>query len=149
MSPAGDGFRPPLGRPHRGEGGRPDRVLPTGRRIDLVGSAVLGAGLDTRPYRLDLPANLDWYEVDRQDVFAPRCRRHVGVARSRFRPGGTHGGTRFSRDGALPGLVRGQRRAPPFGTDDPIALFVTGGWQAEHVTAPGAPGRTYLVTARF
>lgn len=64
---------------------------------DLVASTVaemrqvvmLGAGLDTRPYRLDLPADLDWYEVDRQDVFAakqgvladcvPRCRRHVVV----------------------------------------------------------------------
>jgi methyltransferase (TIGR00027 family) len=46
---------------------------------------LLGAGLDTRPYRLDLPADLDWYEVDRAEVFAdkqpvldgavPRCRR--------------------------------------------------------------------------
>jgi methyltransferase (TIGR00027 family) len=51
---------------------------------------LLGAGLDTRPYRLDLPAGTDWYEVDRQEVFAsketalagstPRCQRHTVVA---------------------------------------------------------------------
>src|SRR5581483_8775445 len=51
---------------------------------------LLGAGLDTRPYRLDLPADLDWYELDRAKVFAakdpvlagaaPRCRRHTVTA---------------------------------------------------------------------
>jgi methyltransferase (TIGR00027 family) len=44
----------------------------------------LGAGLDTRPYRLDLPASLQWIEVDFPDMIAyktqqlkdekPRCR---------------------------------------------------------------------------
>jgi methyltransferase (TIGR00027 family) len=44
----------------------------------------LGAGLDTRPYRLDLPPELSWVEVDYPDVIAfkeqqlareqPRCR---------------------------------------------------------------------------
>lgn len=44
----------------------------------------LGAGLDTRPYRLDLPASLGWVEVDQAPVIAhkdaalagetPRCR---------------------------------------------------------------------------
>ena len=44
----------------------------------------LGAGLDTRPYRMDLPANLEWIEVDYPHVIdfkeqrlatqAPRCR---------------------------------------------------------------------------
>ena len=48
---------------------------------------LLGAGLDTRAFRLDLPAGLDWYEVDRHEVLTakedvlagcvPRCRRHV------------------------------------------------------------------------
>jgi methyltransferase (TIGR00027 family) len=48
---------------------------------------LLGAGLDTRPHRLDLPAEVDWYEVDREEIFtgkepvlagaAPRCRRHA------------------------------------------------------------------------
>jgi methyltransferase (TIGR00027 family) len=43
----------------------------------------LAAGLDTRPYRLDLPASLRWIEVDLPDIFAykeqklaneqPRC----------------------------------------------------------------------------
>jgi methyltransferase (TIGR00027 family) len=51
---------------------------------------LLGAGLDTRPYRLDLPADLDWYELDRQEIFddkepvlagaAPRCRRWTVAA---------------------------------------------------------------------
>jgi methyltransferase (TIGR00027 family) len=30
---------------------------------------LLGAGLDTRPYRLDLPADLCWYEIDRPEIF--------------------------------------------------------------------------------
>lgn len=48
---------------------------------------LLGAGLDTRPYRLDLPADVDWYELDRPEVFTdkepvlatatPRCRRRT------------------------------------------------------------------------
>ncbi|MFI5909622.1 class I SAM-dependent methyltransferase [Dactylosporangium sp. NPDC051541] len=51
---------------------------------------LLGAGLDTRPHRLDLPADVDWYEVDRREIFqhkepllaghAPRCRRHTAIA---------------------------------------------------------------------
>jgi len=49
---------------------------------------LLGAGMDTRPYRLNLPGDVDWYELDRDDIFAakdpvlaaaaaPRCRRHA------------------------------------------------------------------------
>ncbi|MER7283961.1 SAM-dependent methyltransferase [Dactylosporangium sp. NPDC000244] len=51
---------------------------------------LLGAGLDTRPHRLDLPADVDWYEVDRHEIFqhkepilaghAPRCKRHTVIA---------------------------------------------------------------------
>ena len=48
---------------------------------------LLGAGLDTRPYRLALSSGVDWYELDRPEIFAekqrvldaagavPRCRR--------------------------------------------------------------------------
>jgi hypothetical protein len=32
---------------------------------------------------------------------------------------------------------------PPFGTDDPVALFTAGGWQLQHVTAPGGPDANY------
>jgi methyltransferase (TIGR00027 family) len=49
-------------------------------------AAVRGTG---RPYRLDLPPDLDWYEIDRREVFAAKektlsghrstCRRHVVV----------------------------------------------------------------------
>ncbi|GAA5001458.1 SAM-dependent methyltransferase [Actinopolymorpha pittospori] len=51
---------------------------------------LLGAGLDTRPYRLDLPADVDWYELDRPEILAhkdpvlattvPHCRRHTVAA---------------------------------------------------------------------
>jgi len=49
---------------------------------------MLGAGLDTRPYRLPVPAGVDWYELDRPEPLAhkasvlaaagarPGCRRH-------------------------------------------------------------------------
>lgn len=50
----------------------------------------MGCGLDTRPWRLDLPANLRWIEVDFADVLdykeqimsgeTPRCRRERLVA---------------------------------------------------------------------
>lgn len=53
-----------------------------GRGVDLVVN--VGAGLDTRPYRLDVPADLSWVEIDFPDVVAykerqlgdekPRCR---------------------------------------------------------------------------
>ena len=56
--------------------------------VDVVVN--LGAGLDTRPYRLDLPSNLTWVEVDYPDVIAfkqqhlasekPRCQlERVGI----------------------------------------------------------------------
>ena len=57
--------------------------------LDLIGQGVdtvinLGAGLDTRPYRLDLPKSLHWIEVDQSNIISlknekladqtPRCR---------------------------------------------------------------------------
>jgi methyltransferase (TIGR00027 family) len=79
--------------------GRPNPYIPVRVRWfdDEVGElaqaggqvVLLGAGLDTRPYRLDLPADLDWYELDRAEIFAdkepvlagetPHCRRHLVV----------------------------------------------------------------------
>lgn len=186
---------------------------------------MLGAGLDTRPYRLALPAELDWYELDRRELFAakenaltgrvPRCRRHVVVGEigADWRPALLGAGfdrrattlwlaeglffylaeqtiVALLRDAAalcgagslftadvtgtagLDSAAMRRYRAwcvdngvpPPFGTDDPAALFTTGGWHVEHVTAPGAPdanygrltaqrggvvpGRTHLVTGR-
>jgi methyltransferase (TIGR00027 family) len=38
------------------------------QKVDMVLN--LGAGLDTRPYRLQLPASLRWIEVDRPEVLA-------------------------------------------------------------------------------
>ena len=200
-----------------------DRTLSTAsaRRQGVA----LGAGLDTRPYRLDLPADLDWYELDRPEIFAakhevladrvPRCRHHVvaGDVAAGWRSALLDAGfdqeaptlwlaeglffylteqmivrmlrhsaslcgvdSRFAADvtgtAGLDSPAMATYREwcadngvpPPFGTDDPVALFAHGGWQIEHVTAPGAPdanygrlsaqrggvvpGRTHLVTGR-
>jgi len=40
----------------------------------------LGAGLDTRPYRMDLPGSLPWVEVDLPNLIARKERRLAGVA---------------------------------------------------------------------
>jgi len=48
------------------------------RGVDAIVN--LGAGLDTRPFRLDLPAGLDWIEVDFPDVIAFKEARLVGQA---------------------------------------------------------------------
>jgi O-methyltransferase involved in polyketide biosynthesis len=39
----------------------------------------LGAGLDTRPYRLPLPASLHWIEVDLPDILAYKEEKLAGV----------------------------------------------------------------------
>jgi methyltransferase (TIGR00027 family) len=44
--------------------------------VDLVLN--LGAGLDTRPYRMELPAELCWVEVDRANIIALKEARLVG-----------------------------------------------------------------------
>jgi methyltransferase (TIGR00027 family) len=179
---------------------------------DLIVSAVaqarqvvlLGAGLDTRVFRLDLPTDLDWYEMDRHEVLAakasvlagcvPRCRRHIVAAdvggdwSSALLGTGFdhHARTLWVAEGlffylteqAIVEMLRGAARMcgpgsllaadvigaaglhspvmepyrawcerngvpPPFGSDDPLALFAAGGWQLEHVTAPGAPDANY------
>lgn len=82
-------------------GGGENQFLPVRTRYfdDAVRAAVadgidqvvlLGAGMDSRAYRLDMPPDLDWYEVDRPELFAvkdpalasavPRCRRRPVVA---------------------------------------------------------------------
>lgn len=199
-----------------------DLIVSMAARVRQV--VLLGAGLDTRAFRLPLPAGLDWYEIDHREVLTakdsvladcePRCRRHVvagdigtdwdaallnaGLDRDAptlwvaeglffYLTGQTIvemlcGAARLCGPGSLfaadvtgtAGLdspVMRPYRAwcarsgvpPPFGTDDPRALFTAGGWQLGSVTAPGAPdanygrlppqaggiipGRTHLVTA--
>lgn len=46
------------------------------RGVDTV--LCLGAGLDTRPYRLELPSDLTWIEVDYPDVIALKSDRLAG-----------------------------------------------------------------------
>ena len=194
--------------------GRENTFIPVRVRWfdDLVVSAaaqarqvvLLGAGLDTRAFRLDLPAGLDWYEVDRPEVltakdsvlagFVPRCRRHVVAAdvgddwTSRLLGAGFDPRARtlwvaeglffYLTEQRIVEMLRGAARLcgpgsllaadvvgtagldsprlqpyrawcerngtpPPFGADDPVALFAAGGWPLGHVTAPGAPDASY------
>jgi methyltransferase (TIGR00027 family) len=194
--------------------GRENAFIPVRVRWfdDLIVSAapqarqvvLLGAGLDSRAFRLDLPAVLDWYEIDSHEVLeaknnvladcVPRCRRHTVVGDvggdwssallgAGFNPGArtlwvAEGlffylteqaiaellreaaqrcgpGSLFAADvtgtaGLDSPVMRPYREwcrrngvPPPFGTDDPRALFAAGGWRSEQVTAPGAPDANY------
>lgn len=65
-----------------------DLILSEASRARQV--VLLGAGLDVRAFRLDLPADLHWYEIDRPEAFAakknvlagcaPRYRHHIVAA---------------------------------------------------------------------
>ena len=86
-----------------------DLIRDQSAMVDQV--VLLGAGLDTRAFRLHLPPHLDWFEIDDGDLLAdketalaaagarPRCRRRPVAAdlagewepallASGFRPGG-------------------------------------------------------------
>ena len=96
---AGDRGRTILATSERATGGE-NAFLPVRTRFidDAIAAeldagvtqvVLLGAGLDTRPYRLRLATDIDWYELDRPDIFtakqrvldaagaAVRCRRHT------------------------------------------------------------------------
>jgi O-methyltransferase involved in polyketide biosynthesis len=52
-----------------------DRSTPCGASVlglSLPQVVVLGAGMDTRPWRLQLPPGVAWFEVDRHDVIAAK-----------------------------------------------------------------------------
>jgi len=53
------------------------RVAVSAEGVDTVLN--LGAGLDTRPWRLALPASLRWIDVDRPEVIAHRARVLAGA----------------------------------------------------------------------
>jgi methyltransferase (TIGR00027 family) len=94
---AGDAGRLSMAASERASGGRSD-FIPIRTRFfeDLIRDqaplmdqvVLLGAGLDTRAFRLTLPASLDWFEIDeaallhdKETVLAaagasPGCRRH-------------------------------------------------------------------------
>jgi methyltransferase (TIGR00027 family) len=165
---------------------------------------LLGAGLDTRPYRLDVPESVNWFELDRAEVFShklrvlgdtrPNC--HVNrvevelsqdwtnpLLQSGFEPeratlwlaeglffylteesvhtvlrmaaANCPGDSWFLADvmgtvGLNGEALRPYRdwcartgTPPPFGHDDPDALFAAGGWVAGRVVTPGGPEANY------
>jgi methyltransferase (TIGR00027 family) len=165
---------------------------------------LLGAGLDTRPYRLDLPAEVDWFELDRPSLFdlkepaladaTPCCPRHTVAAdlagdwRTPLAAAGFDTARRtlwlaeglffYLAEEAILGLLKQTAELcapgslfladvmgaaglnvptmrayrdhlarnglpPPFGSDDPAAVFSAGGWALDQITAAGGPGANY------
>ena len=211
---AGDAGFAMMARSEAARDGRPNPFIPVRVRWfdDLTLAAIppasqvvlLGAGLDTRPFRLDVPPDVEWFEVDRRRVLAakdellagetPRCRRHTVGADLREDWVTPLLGAGYDRNATTLWLAEGLffyltepmivdllRRAkelsapgssfaadvigttgldgpamqpyrdycartnlpPPFGADDPAALFAKGGWEPRHVTAPGAPDANF------
>jgi len=195
-----------------GAAGGENRMIPVRVRWfdDAIRAAVgggarqivlLGAGLDTRPYRLELPSEVDWYDVDTAEVLAdkasrldaarPRCRYHAvaadltadwltplasaGFASGRptlwvaeglffyltepsildllqrtVGPGGRFLADVIGTAGLDGPALRPYRdycartgTPPPFGHDDPVALFAAGGWRVDSVRVPGAPDANF------
>jgi methyltransferase (TIGR00027 family) len=118
-----------------------------GRGVDRIVN--LGAGLDTRPYRLELPAELEWIEVDYPELIRfkeqhlagerPRCAlRRVGLdladppARRAFLQSATAGGRALVlSEGLLPYLDLGEAAAL---ADDLRALSGIDGWVVDYVS---------------
>jgi methyltransferase (TIGR00027 family) len=211
---AGDAGFAMMARSEAAAGGRPHPFIPVRVRWfdDLTLAAIpaasqvalLGAGLDSRPFRLEVPPGVEWFEVDQPAVLAakdeqlaaapPRGRRHavgadlrddwvtplLGAGYDRRAPTLwlaeglffylteaiivdllrracelSAPGSLFAADvigtAGLDGpAMQAYRdycarndRPPPFGADDPAALFEAGGWEVRHVTAPGAPDANY------
>jgi methyltransferase (TIGR00027 family) len=107
----------------------------------------LGAGLDTRPYRLPLPSALTWIEVDYPDVIAykqdklagetPRCRlERIGLDLAQRDPrrqflGRLTGRTLVMTEGVVPYLDLDQAGAL---ADDLRALPDLDGWIVDYVS---------------
>lgn len=86
------------------------------RGVDTVIN--LGAGLDTRPYRMDLPPSLRWIEIDFSHVLDYKRARLVGLSREHpsFGSSGFNAFENIPRRHAhvAPASPRGVRgRAPP------------------------------------
>jgi methyltransferase (TIGR00027 family) len=177
-------------------------IAVTSDRIDQV--VLLGAGLDTRPFRLEVPRRLRWFEVDHAEVLVrkqqilrdvpSRCDRRpvtadlrgdwiTPLAAAGFDPGlptawlaeglffylGEEAvlsllgraaglsavGSRFvvdiiSATGLNVPSMQPYRDhcarhdlPPPFGSDDPVGLIESGGWQPEVIVVPGASTANY------
>jgi methyltransferase (TIGR00027 family) len=133
------------------------------RGIDTVVN--LGAGLDTRPYRLELPAALSWIEVDYPDVIAfkearigadrPRCKlERIGLdladlpsRRSLFRRlDGEAGRLLVLTEGVVPYLDVDQAASL---ADDLRALTRVDGWIVDYVSPESHAYRRRSGTERF
>jgi O-methyltransferase involved in polyketide biosynthesis len=125
--------------------------LVTGLAADIRQVVSLGAGPDTRPFRLDLPPDLHWFEVHLAGAWATR------LLAAEFRPGAA---TLWVAEGLLVHLGEeavltllrttaelsgpGSRFAADvmgFRSGDPGALLAAGGWRIGLIDLPaGTPG---------
>lgn len=111
----------------------------------------LGAGMDTRPYRMNLPAGLRWVELDFPSTIAfknerlkderPRCelkRIAVDLPRSSCGPCGVRGHRCIHNEqfGPPKRLRKRMANAPfLFSHPEPLALFAQHGWHAKDVVS--------------
>jgi methyltransferase (TIGR00027 family) len=171
--------------------------------IEAVASGIrtvvmLGAGLDTRPYRLPVFKDLHWYELDRRDVLEAKAAALAGIppratvtqleadltrelplpvfeepvvwvaeglffyfkessivdllvnAARQCPQGSVFLGDVHGTAGLDSPAMRAYRQwcertgnPPPYGCDDPSALFAKGGWRLVAASVPGAPDANF------
>jgi len=58
-----------------------DDVIGAALAVGVDQVVMLGAGLDTRPYRMSVPASVTWYEVDNADVLSEKDLGRAGCSR--------------------------------------------------------------------
>ena len=199
-----DGFAA-MARSERAAGGE-NRMIPVRVRWfdDAILSAfssgirqvvMLGAGLDTRPYRLRSVTDIHWYELDRRDLLEAKAAalpppgsvtavaadlaRELPLspfeepvawvaeglffyltessivdllrrAAERSPAGAVFLADVMGTTGLSGPALRGYREwcertgsPPPFGCDDPAALFERGGWRLVAASPPGAPDANF------
>jgi methyltransferase (TIGR00027 family) len=113
----------------------------------------IGAGLDTRPWRLELPAELRWIEVDFADMLdykddimsgcAPRCRRER-VAADISNAAGRAGVLAAAGDGPTLLITEGLLMYLPGATVEALAADVPAGYWLLDATSPEMARRVQM-----